>query len=157
MYIGCDLPLLNPRATYPSIQHVRMGDNNSSEYPASPSPPPSTTNPQHADKTWASRLKQRRQKLLFRGFERPSLSRIAILTALCLITYPAFHILTLVAKDDSLFVVRFIVSVWCSAIGFALGYILLKIGARHLEAASESMLTGCRNFPRLYFKQLGPR
>jgi len=74
---------------------------------------------------------------LFRGFERPSFSRIAILTALCLTAYPAFYALTFAAKDRTLFAVRTIVSVWCSGIGFALGYLLLAIGAQHLEAASE--------------------
>jgi hypothetical protein len=76
-------------------------------------------------------------KPLFRGFERPSVARIAILTVLCLITYPAFYILTLVAKDKSLFIVRLIVAMWCSGIGFSLGYVLLRIGIQHLEAASE--------------------
>jgi len=54
-----------------------------------------------------------------RGFERPSFCNIAILAVLCHITYPAFYVLTLVAKDKSLFVVRLIVSAWCSEIGFA--------------------------------------
>ena len=67
----------------------------------------------------------------------PNYSHLAILTVLCLVTYPAFYALTFLAKDKSLFVVRLIVSAWCSGIGFALGYILLKIGAQHLEAASE--------------------
>ena len=113
------------------MEHVRAGDNDSSsrefgaEHPASPSPSPSAPP---------------RSKPLLRGFERPSLSRIAILTVLCLITYPAFYILTLVAKDKSLYSVRLIASTWCSGIGFALGYILLKIGAQYLEAASKFTL-----------------
>ena len=105
---------------------------------ASPSTPPSTTDPQHAEKS-----PRRSKPPLFRGFERPSFLRIAILTVLCLITYPLFHVLTLVAKDRSLFIVRFIVAVWCSGAGFALGYILLKVAAQHLEAASEFALVGC--------------
>ena len=111
---------------------------------------PSATNSQCGDKPSS------RPEPLFQGFERPSFSRIVILTALCLITYPAFYIMTLVARDRSLFVVRTIVSVWCSGVGFALGYILLKIGARHLEAASEFTLLGYRDFLRLGLKQLGP-
>ena len=74
---------------------------------------------------------------MFQGFERPSLTRIAILTALCLSAYPALYILTLVARDKSLFAVRLIVAMWCSGVGFALGYILIRIGVQHLEAASE--------------------
>jgi len=101
---------------------------------------PSTTDTQYADKF------PPRSKLLFRGFERPSFSRIAIFTALCLLTYPAFYILTLVAKDRSLFVVRLIVSTWCSGVGFALGYILLKIAAHHLEAAGEFKPVGTKPF-----------
>ena len=121
---------------------------------------PATANIQYADKSRFSNLRSLqsraelaalrvgppRSKPLFRGFERPSFSRIAILTVLCLITYPAFCILKLVARDRSLFAVRAIVSVWCSGIGFALGYILLKIGARHLEAASEFTLIVFRTF-----------
>ena len=78
-----------------------------------------------------------------------------ILAVLCLITYPAFYILTLVAKDRSLFVVRAIVSAWCSGVGFALGYILLQIGAQYLEAAGELALVVCRGFLRLDSKQPG--
>jgi len=116
------------------------------EYPTRPSTSPFTMNPQDADKPRFFRFEPPRLKPLFRGFERPSLSRIAVLTTLCLITYPAFYILTLVATDKSLFVVRLIVSVWCSGVGFAIGYILLRVGARHLEAASEFTLAGIENF-----------
>jgi len=120
------------------------------EYPPWSSPPPSTTNSQYADESRYSSLQSLHPKLpdlrpplskpLFRGFEKPSFSRIAILTVLCLISYPAFYILTFVAKDRSLFIVRLVVSMWCSGVGFALGYILLRIGAQHLEAASEFWL-----------------
>ena len=75
--------------------------------------------------------------LRFQGFERPSFSRIAILIMLCCIAYPALHILTLVAKDKSLFLVRLIVALWGSGVAFVLGYTLLRIGVKHLEAASE--------------------
>lgn len=78
-----------------------------------------------------------RSKGLFQGFEKPSLARIAILTVLCLSAYPALYILTLIARDKSLFIVRFIVAMWCSGVGFTLGYVLLMIGVQHLEAASE--------------------
>jgi len=116
------------------------------EYPALPSLLPFTTNSQHADKDrFSSRPKPQRSKPLSKGFEKPSFSHIAILTVLCLITYPAFYILTLVAKDKSLFVVRLIVSLWCSGVGLALGYILLRIGAQHIEAASEFTPIGCRD------------
>ena len=115
--------------------------------PAWPFPLPSTTNFQYADEPQFLRFEPSRSKPLFQGFERPSFTRIAILTALCLAANPAFYILTLVAKDRSLFVVRFLVSMWCSVIGFALGYILLRlIGAQHLEAASELVLVGHRDF-----------
>jgi len=118
------------------------------EYPAWPSPSPSTTNFQYTDKTRSSSrqllhptltrltFEPPRSKPLFRGFERPSFAHIAILTVLCLTAYPALYILTLVANDKSLFAVRLVVAVWCSGVGFALGYILLKIGMQHLEAAS---------------------
>jgi len=121
------------------------GGESDAESPAQSALPPSTTNFQHDDKP------PPRPKPLFRGFERPSFSRIAILTILCLITYPAFYVLTLVAKDKSLFVVRVIVSVWCSGVGFALGYILLQTAAQHLEATSEFTLVGYRDFLTPYF------
>jgi len=150
------------------MEHVRIRDNSSSphpiENPASPlieadpsaltpkrgeidagavdparsSIPPPATDPQSGDKP-----PPRSKPLKFQGFERPSFSRIVILTVLCLVSYPAFYALTLVAKDKSLFIVRLIVSVWCSVIGFALGYVILWIGAQHLEAASESTSVGC--------------
>jgi len=111
------------------------------KYPAWPSSSPSTMSFHHSDKSWFSRpTLQRSAKPVVRGFETPSFSRIAIFTVLCIIAYPAFYVLTLVARDKSLSIVRLIVSAWCSLVGFALGYVLLKIGAQHLEAASESML-----------------
>ena len=96
-----------------------------------PSPPPSTTDVQYDDKP------PPRSQPLFRGFEKPNFSRIVILTVLCLAAYPAFYLLTLVARARSLFIVRLLVSTWCSVVGFVLGYVLLKIGAQHLEAASK--------------------
>ena len=158
------------------MEQIRTGDDDSSpDPPESPAAliqadpaRPSTENFQYSDKSRLSGLQSLRLKLtdprfepprlkpLFRGFERPSFSRIAILTTLCLTAYPAFYVLPFVAKDRSLFVVRAIVAVWCSGIGFALGYILLKIGARHLEAASGFTLVGYQDFLRLDFKQPGP-
>jgi len=120
------------------------------EYPTRPSPSPPPTDSQYTDKSL------QRSKTLFRGFERPSFSRIAILSILCPTAYPAFYLLTFVAKDRSLFIVRLMVSTWCSVVGFALGYVLLKIGAQHLEAASEFMLVWRRDTLRLYSKQPGP-
>ena len=137
-----------------SLLTSRRGESDAEDLP---SPPPSTMNSQYSEKSRLSRFKLPQLKPLLQGFERPDFSHILILTLLCLITYPAFHILTLVAKDKSLFVVRLIVSLWCSGVGFTIGYILLAIGAQHLEAASEFTLTGHRDFLRLYFKQLGPR
>jgi len=127
------------------------------EHPARPSLPPSTTNFQYGNFQHDDKSRPR-PKPLFRGFERPSFARIAIFTVLCIVTYPAFFLLTFVAKDKSLFVVRVIVSIWCSGVGFALAYILLRIGAQHLEAASKFTLpVKDRDFLRLYFGQPGPR
>ena len=118
------------------------------EHLASRSPSLSTANFQYDERSWLSSMQSLcsklaypifgppRSKPLLRGFERPSFSRITILTVLCLLTYPAFYLLTLVAKDKSLFVVRSVVAVVCWGFGFALGWVLLKIGAQHLEAAS---------------------
>ena len=139
----------------PSIPSTNTRESDAEDAPWYP-PPPSTANPQHADKSRFSRFKPARQKPLFRGFERPNFIRIAILTVLCLVAYPAFYALTLVAKDKSLFIVRLIVSVWCSVVGFALGYVVLMIAAQHLEAASESTSAGHRDFLILYLAQLGP-
>ena len=115
-----------------------------------PSPPPYMTDSQYSDKSRFLRVEPPQSKPLIRGFERPSFIRIAFLTILCLITYPVFYSLTFVAKDRSLFIVRVIVSVWCSGEGFALGYTLLQIGARHLEAASEFVSAWYWDFLRLY-------
>ena len=152
------------------MEHVRMWDNSSPHPTDNPAVPLIQENPSllapnrrefgATDTIWHSvplsiansRYDDKpppRSKPLSRGFERPSFSRVVILTILCLITYPAFYTLKLVAKDKSLFVVRVIVSVWCSGVGFALGYILLRIGAQHLEAASEFTLVVCWDFLRL--------
>ena len=144
------------------MDHVRTRDNDGNPHPAENSAAPLI----QAD---PSSLTQNRRELdaeypawplspsksLFRGFEKPSFFRIATLTALSLITYPAFYILTLVAKDKSLFIVRVIVSLWCSGVGFTLGYILLKTGAQHLEAASEFTLVGCSDFLKFDPEQPG--
>ena len=146
--IQADPPLLTPNKG-----EFDTGD------PAWPSPPPSTGGSQYVTlhpELAEPNLEPSRSKPLFRGFERPSFSRIVILTVLCLITYPAFYVLTLVAKDRSLFIVRVIVSVWCSGVGFALGYTLLATGARYLEAASEFTLVLYWDFLEPYFKQPGP-
>ena len=119
-------------------------------------PPSPTSNSLYADKPRSPRFKLLQSKPLFRGFERPSLPRIAILTILCLLTYPAFYVLTLVAKNRSLFMVRSMVAVVCWGIGFALGWVLLKIGSQHLEAASEFISVWYRDLLTLYFKQPGP-
>ena len=164
-------PTENPAAPLtqadPSILTPNRRDGDAA-YPPRPSPPSSTANFQYSDKSRFSNLRSLHRRLadlrfepprskpLFRGFEKPSFSRIAILTVLCLITYPVFYVLTLVAKDRSLFIVRLIVSIWCSGVGFALGYILLTVGAQHLEAASESMSVRYPDFLRLYSKQPGP-
>ena len=132
------------------------------EYPDWPSPSSPTKNFRYTDKSQSPsrRLRHPRficlnsgplwSKPLFRGFERPSFTHISILIALSLAAYPALYILTLVANDKSLSVVRLIVALWCSAIGFALGYILLKIGVQHFEAASEFTLAPrCRHFSKI--------
>lgn len=98
-------------------------------------------NSQYTDRSQSStrhlRSDSLRPKPLFRGFETPIIGRVSILIVLCLLAYPAFYALTLIAKDKSLFTVRLIVATWCSAIGFALRYTLLEIGVQHIEAASE--------------------
>ena len=160
------------------MEHVRMGDNDRSPHltknpamaltqadpslsaasgrdfdakdPARPSLPPSTTNLQYDNKSPPG------PNPLFRGFEKPSFFRIVILTVLCPTAYLAFYILTFVARDKSLTMVRLVVSAWCLVVGFVLGHILLTIGAQHLEAASESALVGYCYFLRLCFKQPGP-
>ena len=128
---------------------IRMRDNDRSPQPSeNPAVPLIQAEPGADDAAWPSRPSSTtgvqyddkpplRSQPLFQGFERPSFSRIAILAVLCSTAYPAFYLLTLVAKDRSLFLVRLLVSVWCSVVGFALGYMLLKIGVRHLEAASK--------------------
>ena len=113
---------------------------------------PSTENFQNPNKSLFSRFKPPLLQPLSQDFERPSFSRIAILAILCLITYPASFFLTSVAKDRSLFIVRVIVSVWCSGVGVALGYLLLRIGAQHLEATSEFTRFGVGAFWDLMFQ-----
>jgi len=133
--------------------------------PTRSSSPQSKENFRYSDKSRFSSLRSLkltdlrfqppRSKPLFRGFETPSFSCIVILAILCLIIYPTACILKLVGRDRSLFAVRSIVAVWCSAFGIALGYILLKIGARHIEAASGFALIAFRTFLTHYSEQPG--
>ena len=148
---------------------LRDGGGLDAECPPRPSRRPSTASSQRTGESWLSisnlrllhleppNLVPELLKPRFRGFEEPSFLNIAILTLLCLVTYPAFRLLTVVAKNRSLSVVRAIVSAWCWGAGFAFGWILLRIGAKHLEAASEFALVGYRSFLIHYFKQPGPR
>ena len=122
-------PAVPPIQVDPSLSIANGRE--SADDPGRLSRPSSTTNSQYDDKP------PPRSRPLVQGFERPSFSRIAILAVLCSAAYPAFYGLTFVAKDRSLFTVRLLVSVWCSVVGYALGYIVLKIGAQHLEAASK--------------------
>ena len=128
---------------YPSWPQFQYTDNN-------PSSTRRTTRPN------LSELEPSRSNPRVWGFEKPSSSHITILTVICFAAYPTFYILTLVAKDKSLFTVRLLVAVWCSGVGFALGYILLRIGVKHLEAASEFPLVGYRDLLRPCFEQAGP-
>jgi len=127
----------NPAASFIPAVVSRLTPNRRGFDATWPSPQSSSTDSLYTDRSPSQ------SKPLFQDFERPSPSHITILTVLSLTTYPAFYVLTLLAKDKSLFVVRLIVSAWCSGIGFALGYILLAIGAQHLEAASEFIPVGC--------------
>jgi len=148
------------------MEHVRIRDDDPAENQAAPliqaDPTPNVREVDaeyplswQAGKSRSLKSSPPRSKQLFRGFESPSISRIALLTLLCSITYPAFYALTFVAKDRSLFLVRLIVSVWCSGVGFALGYVLLRNGAQYLEAASEFTSIAYRCFLESYFNQPG--
>ena len=146
-------PTENSASPFPQAEPSVLAQNSRESDPVYPpwcSLLPPTANFQNPNKSRFPRFEPPRSKPLFQGFEKPSFSRIAILTALCLAMHPAFFLLMFVAKDRSLFAVRVIVSIWCSGVGFALGYMLLRVGAQHLEAASEFTLVWCRDFQRPY-------
>lgn len=76
---------------------------------------------------------------LFKGFERPHWGKIVMHFLACIASYPAMYLLTLVARERSLFIARVLVAVWCSVFGFCLAFSLVEFATKHLEAASELM------------------
>ncbi|GLB33262.1 hypothetical protein LshimejAT787_0101460 [Lyophyllum shimeji] len=75
-----------------------------------------------------------------KGFEAPLWKNILVHIALCLIAYPFLLLITLVARQKSLFWTRFIVGMGCGLIGFCLGLSLLQLAQSHLEAATWAMV-----------------
>ncbi|KAK0205990.1 hypothetical protein DFS33DRAFT_1256607 [Desarmillaria ectypa] len=70
------------------------------------------------------------------GFEAPKWRKIIIHVILCLIAYPFLMAFVIVARNKTLFWSRFLVSIGCGVIGFALGLSLLSLGRPFLEAAT---------------------
>ena len=103
------------------------------KHPAWPSPSSSAGNPHCADKSPFSSLRSLRPKLKF----EPPRSK------------PLFQGFERPGLSPLPSGVRGL------DIGFTLGYLLLKIGVQHLEAASKSRLPKNRDFLRLSFKQPG--
>lgn len=74
---------------------------------------------------------------IFKGFERPDLRQLSLHVFVCFVSYPVMYLVTLVAKDRSLFLVRVLVAVWCALVGFCLAFSLVTFATKYLEAASE--------------------
>lgn len=74
---------------------------------------------------------------IFKGFERPDWSKIALHIFACLFSYPMMYVVTLISRDRSLFLVRALVAVGSALVGFCLAFCLVAFAIKYLEAASE--------------------
>ncbi|KAF9464263.1 hypothetical protein BDZ94DRAFT_1289419 [Collybia nuda] len=70
------------------------------------------------------------------GFEAPNWTQLLVHVGLCLVAYPFLMIFIVIARAKPLFWTRFVVSLGCGLIGFCLGFSLLQLGKKFLEAAT---------------------
>lgn len=75
-------------------------------------------------------------KTIFKGFERPDLKQLALHILICFASYPVMYLVTLIAKDRSLFIVRAVVAIGSAGVGFCLAFSLVAFATKYLEAAS---------------------
>lgn len=85
-------------------------------------------------------------RTIVKGFERPDLRQLALHVLVCLVSYPAMYLVTLVANERSLFLVRILVAVWSALVGFCLALSLAAFATKHLEAASKPRYIHCGGF-----------
>ncbi|KAF8890375.1 hypothetical protein BD779DRAFT_1610820 [Infundibulicybe gibba] len=71
-----------------------------------------------------------------RTFEPPNWRLLITHTVLCLLTYPVLLVFIIIAGGKTLFWTRFLVSTGCGLVGFFLGFSLLRLGKRFLEAST---------------------
>lgn len=71
-------------------------------------------------------------------YEAPKWKSLVGHTLLCLLAYPFLLIFVMVARRRTLFWTRVVVGIGCGFTGVLLGWSLLRLARRHLEAAGES-------------------
>ncbi|KAG6816867.1 hypothetical protein H0H87_002188 [Tephrocybe sp. NHM501043] len=121
------------RGSTPTSAFILAPDRPSTQYLDSPSKHPLISPPHYTAKV---RSKPRGKHPFSPGFEAPRWGRILLHTVLCIVSYPILLAITLIARNKSFFWSRFIVGVGCGFVGVYLGYSLLKLAKRHLEAAT---------------------
>lgn len=77
------------------------------------------------------------------SYEAPEWKTLVVHTLFCLIAYPFLLLFVFIARGRTLFLARLVVGVGCGIIGFFLGFSLIRLARRHLEAAGKSS----RSFP----------
>ncbi|KAG5639156.1 hypothetical protein H0H81_006415 [Sphagnurus paluster] len=81
-------------------------------------------------------LKLPRKNPFAEGFEAPHRKTILFHIVLCVVTYPILLLVTIIARERSLFWTRFIVGLGCGILGLIIGLSLLKLAQPLLEAVT---------------------
>jgi hypothetical protein len=76
---------------------------------------------------------------LSKNFERPNYFLLFTHLILCGLAWPILYVFTLIARDKTLFWARLVVSMGGGIVGVSLGFTLLNLSKRFLEAASEHL------------------
>lgn len=127
-----------PSFTSPFSPNRRQFDSHSSEY-WTPSSPSHVVKEKRKTLVLPSGLPTPKTSArpIFKGFERPDWRQLAVHVFGCFISYPVMYLVTLAAKDRSLFLTRVLVATWASVVGFCLAFSLVVFATKYLEAASE--------------------
>lgn len=90
--------------------------------------------------------KSRTEHPFAKGFETPQWHRLAVHLTLCAIGYPFLLLFVSASRGKSLFWARLLIGVGCGLLGGMLGWNLVKMARRILEAASTVLFLVCYIF-----------
>jgi hypothetical protein len=70
-----------------------------------------------------------------RRFQKPRIIELILYLLSCALAYPVLYVITWAARGQSLFMVRLLVGLGCTAVAFVLSFFLQRFSARFLESA----------------------